>query len=68
MRFLAPYTRVMLREIYCCRGLNSTSAPPSCVVNTNTECLCLCCWPSLQLVDIPVDIPADIPVDILSAS
>ena len=66
MRSLALYTYVMLRGIYYYKGPNSTSAPLSCVVNTNTECLCLCRWPSLQLADIPVDISVDILADILA--
>ena len=58
MRFLAPYTRATLRGIYYYRGPNSTSAPLSCVVNTNIKCLCLRRRPFLQPVDIPADIPS----------
>ena len=76
MRFSAPYTRATLRGSCCGRGYNSTSAPPSCVITTNTKRLCLRRPLSLQLADIPsadilsADIPsADIPfADIPSAS
>ena len=65
MRFLAPYTRVMLRGSCCGRGHNSTSTPPSRAVTINTEYLRPRRPPSLQLADIP---SADIPfVDILFA-
>ena len=63
MRSLAPYTRVILKGSRRGRGHNSTSAPPSCVITTNTKRLRLCRPPSSQLADIPsADIPsADIP-------
>jgi len=64
----------MLKGSRCSRGHNSTFAPLSCAVTTNTECLCLRRPPSPQLADIlstdipSIDIPsADIPsADILS--
>jgi hypothetical protein len=51
MRSLAPYTRAILRGIRRRRGSNSTSAPLSYAVNTNTERLRH--QPSPQLADIP---------------
>ena len=71
----------MLRGSHYSKSHNSTSTPPSRVVTTNAECLCLRRPPSPQPADIPsadipsadipsADIPfADIPfTDILSAS
>ena len=71
MRSLASYTRVILKGSYCSKGYNSTSAPLSRVVTTNTEYLRPRRPPSPQPADIPsADIPsADIPfVDIPFAS
>ena len=76
MRSSAPYTHTILKGSCCGRGHNSTSAPMSCVVTTDAECLHPCRLPSPQpadisSVDIPsVDIPsADIPsVNILFAN
>ena len=53
MRSSAPYTRTTLKGSCCGRGHNSTSAPLSRVVTTNTKRLRLHCPPSLQLADIP---------------
>jgi len=47
MRSLAPYTRAMLRGSRRGRGYNSTSAPLSRVVTTNTKRLRLRRPPSL---------------------
>jgi hypothetical protein len=74
MKSLAPYTHVILRGSCCGKDYNSTSVPISRVVITNTEYLCLCHPPSLQLADIPsasqtVDIPfTSQTADILSTS
>ena len=70
MRSSAPYTRATLKGSHRGRGHNSTFAPPSRAVTTNTECLRLRRPPSPQPADIPsADIPsADIPsADIPSA-
>ena len=70
MRSSAPYTRATLRGSRRGRGHNSTSAPPSRAVTTNTERLRPRRPPSPQPADIPsADIPsADIPsADIPSA-
>jgi len=59
----------MLKGSYRGRGYNSTFAPPSYAITTNTERLRLCCLPSPQPADIlSTDIPSmDIPsTDILS--
>ena len=71
MRSSAPYTCAMLRGSCYSRGYNSTSAPLSCVVTTNTKRLHLCRPLSLQPADnLSIDIPSiDILfADILSAS
>jgi len=81
MRSLAPYTCAILRGSCRGKGHNSTFAPLSRAITTNTERLCLRRPPSPQPADIlSIDIPsADIPsmdipfadilfVDILSVS
>ena len=53
MRFLALYTRAILKRSHYGRGHNSTFVLLSCVVTISAECLRLRRPPSLQLADIP---------------